>query len=154
MAKKLDALSIPEPNSGCWLWLGTMTNSGYGMIGSGGNRKNGGKPMGAHQAAWVVSRGAIPGGMQVCHHCDVKVCINPDHLYLGTPKKNMEDAAARGRLRRGMERRNAKFSDDDIRDIRKRHASGETYCAIGRAFGVGHTHVRKIVTGEIWAHVP
>lgn len=91
--ERLMTLSIPEPNSGCWLWFGSATPAGYGKIGIDG------KTMLAHRASYIAFRGPIPRRQLVCHVCDVPACINPDHLFLGTWCDNRADAMLKGRVR-------------------------------------------------------
>jgi len=92
LSDRIDNLSVPEPNTGCQLWTGTVvTTTGYGEI------KIAGKKMSAHCASWVAHRGAIPTGMVIMHKCDVRTCVNIDHLSLGTRKDNSMDMARKGR---------------------------------------------------------
>ena len=83
---------LPEPTSGCWLWKRAINSAGYGLIGKEG------KLYTAHRISWELHNGPIPEGIQVCHKCDVKYCVNPDHLFLGTQKDNMDDAVRKGRV--------------------------------------------------------
>lgn len=83
----------PEPNTGCWLWSGSLGSTGYGHI------RQGDDVLHAHRASWELFKGLLPPGLFVCHKCDVMPCVNPDHLFLGTPKDNMKDMSAKGRLR-------------------------------------------------------
>ncbi len=80
--------------SGCWLWTGATFASGYGQT-----RRNY-RERRAHRASWEVHRGPIPEGMCVLHKCDVKLCVNPDHLFLGTHAENMADMSRKGRVSR------------------------------------------------------
>lgn len=80
-----------QKSDGCWLWTATKTK-GYGMI-LGPNRI----PLQAHRVAWRLTFGDIPSGLSVLHHCDVPLCVNPAHLWLGTQKDNLEDAERKGR---------------------------------------------------------
>jgi HNH endonuclease len=91
---RLDHFSIPEPNSGCLLWTGGYSTYGYGVIGYGGRTWQ------AHRLAWINVHGPIPLGALICHRCDVRGCINPDHLFLGTPSDNMVDMHEKRRARR------------------------------------------------------
>jgi hypothetical protein len=91
---RLEALSIPEPNTGCWLWTsGVNKPAGYGIL------TVEGRCVTAHRAAYEAFCGPIPTGLCVCHRCDVKLCINPEHLFLGTVQDNQTDKARKGRGR-------------------------------------------------------
>jgi hypothetical protein len=81
---------VPEPNSGCWLWLGAMA-SGYGTF------LVNGKMTGAHRVAWQLYRGEISEGLFICHSCDVPSCVNPGHLFVGSNTDNQRDALNKGR---------------------------------------------------------
>jgi hypothetical protein len=86
------ALTIPEPNSGCLLWLGTVSKtSGYGNYALKKYRTS------AHRASYILFKGEIPDGTEVCHTCDVKLCVNPDHLFIGSRMDNQQDMADKGR---------------------------------------------------------
>lgn len=118
MAKPFDDLYIPEPNTGCWLWLGVERN-GYGTYTV---RANGRKKMhSAHRFAWERVHGPIPKGLFACHRCDTPGCVNPDHIFLGTPRDNFED------MRR-----------------KRRHTwNRRTHCINGHEYTPENTYMRK-----------
>jgi hypothetical protein len=78
-------------SNGCWLWTATKDRRLYGRFWNDGNR------FGAHRTAWELTRGPIPPGLYVLHHCDTPPCVNPEHLFIGTQTDNMRDMAAKGR---------------------------------------------------------
>jgi hypothetical protein len=87
---------IEENEKGCWIWTGAKFVSGYGKINTGG------KMVRAHRISYELSNGKIPIGMHVLHTCDNKLCVNPNHLEVGTQKKNMIDASTRGLIKRSL----------------------------------------------------
>jgi hypothetical protein len=82
----------PEPTSGCWLWSGRYAEGGYGVIDM--LRV----PVLAHRFSWIIFRGPIPDSVLACHKCDNPACVNPDHMFLGSPKDNMQDCLTKGRF--------------------------------------------------------
>jgi len=124
--------SIPEPNSGCWLWLGAPTKkkNGYGVV-CGGTAKYGTYwHVPAHRYSYMVFRGPIPEGMCVLHKCDNGLCVNPDHLWIGTQKDNMHDCVRKGRFRGGNAgithcKRGHKFTEENT--YFDKH-NGERHC--------------------------
>jgi hypothetical protein len=87
LERRLAERSVRDPKTGCQLWTASRNRSGYGHLFWKG------VPQLAHRAAWMARHGPIPAGLYVCHRCDVRTCINPDHLFLGTQKDNMIDRA-------------------------------------------------------------
>lgn len=94
---RIEESSIPEPNSGCWLWLSSVKNSGYGQIGAASPYTGRRTMLSAHKAAHIVFNGAVPDGGVVRHICDNKLCVNPEHLTVGTQAQNLSDMRGRGR---------------------------------------------------------
>lgn len=140
---ELLALTIPEPNTGCYLWtMGLTVRGGYGQL------NNFGKVQKAHRLAWTLAHGAIENGMHVCHRCDTPACCNPDHLFLGTNAENTADKLRKGRQPRGETHQSARLSDAEVSEIRRLAPSGLTHKAIGALFGVSREHVRDVIAGK------
>src|SRR5262245_37866332 len=93
LQQRLDQGSIVDPKTGCRLWT-------RARIGNYGNIRMDGRTLRAHRAAWIARHGPIPAGLVVCHRCDTPLCINPDHLFLGTHRENMIDMAMKIRAKK------------------------------------------------------
>lgn len=136
----------------CWLWTAARNRDGYGLINASRSLKTTGGL--AHRAAWELAHGPIPPGLYVLHSCDNPPCVRADHLFLGSQKDNMRDAARKGRRwytgRKGTKHHMARLTDDDVRAIR---ASMESGVVVAARYGVGTDHVRKIRLREKWGHV-
>lgn len=148
---------IPEPNSGCWLWLSALNVNGYGQL------KCGGYAGYAHRYSYqhLVAGGADIRGKLVCHKCDNPCCVNPDHLFLGSAADNMADCIRKGRhasqrpttnYARGVDAARAKLNERSVKEIRRlKGVLGQR--KIAAAFGVTRGAVRCIHAGETWKHV-
>jgi hypothetical protein len=126
---------------GCWQWAGGIYPSGYGSFWIDGQTRR------ANRVSYELFKGAIPEGLFVLHECDNPPCVNPDHLFLGTPLDNMQDKCAKGRHRFG---RTCKLTEEDIRVIR---ASDLPQAKLGVQFGIHQVTVSEIVTRKIWKHI-
>lgn len=135
----------PEPNSGCWLWLGPLSGSGYGRMTI--NKKG----VQAHRVAWEINNGKIPDGLFACHTCDVRCCVNPAHLFLGTQSDNLQDMVNKKRdnPRRGERHGKARFSETQIAAIR---ADMRSLAQIASEYGVDKQYIHRIKKGKHWRH--
>lgn len=142
--------SIPEPNSGCWLWLGRLDKDGYGSIVINNKLQR------AHRASYFLLKGPVPDGLIVRHTCDFPPCINPDHLLVGTHLDNTCDAFRRGRRvpMRGEGHTGSKLTDDSVTAIRARFANGERQAALAAEFGVSVGATVAVIRRKTWKHVP
>jgi hypothetical protein len=153
LAEQIERLSIPEPNSGCWIWLAATTNNGYGYL---TQRVARGvfKSIRSNRAAWIAYRGDIPDGLHVLHRCDNRLCVNPDHLFIGTHAENMADMAAKGRHRKANPvGENAHLSK--LTDIQARYvlASNKKGSDLARELGVSRNCISALRTGYSWKHL-
>lgn len=127
----------------CWNWIGSTTKNGYGVIRIGHSLD-----VYAHRMAWELHNGAIPTGMHVCHHCDNRRCVNPDHLFIGTQHDNMRDMANKGR-----NSPNRLYTESTVRAAVDRYISGVSSADVSQEFGVSRVQLRKWVKGEQWSHL-
>lgn len=128
---------------GCWEWQGTRLPKGYGQLYF---RK---KKFYTHRLAYEVAF-EDPGELLVRHRCDNPPCCNPDHLLKGTVQDNSDDAVERGLTCKGEDNGTAKLTNEQVVEIRKRYAAGESQIALGKAFGVHHINICKIVRNLTW----
>jgi hypothetical protein len=138
----------------CWLWLGGKTTNGYGEI------RYHGRDYYVHRLSWELHRSAIPKGLWVLHHCDVRHCVKPDHLYLGTHRDNMRDMRDRKRWNhdpatraRGERHGLSKLNTKQVKALRKRRATGITISQLARESGVARSTIRRAVNGDTWRGV-
>lgn len=146
-----------EKTDTCWVWVGAKTPGGYGVIGMGGKD---GVQTTAHRISWELHFGSLPADQVVCHRCDVRACVRPDHLFLGTQAENLTDASRKGRLvgNRGLFKgeasMNAKLTEADVVAIRTRWAAGEKPPALAVDYGVSPALIYAVVQRKAWKHVP
>jgi len=132
--------------SGCWRWIRARKGKeakkggGYGCV------RIKGRLFGAHRLACENRHGPAPEGMQAMHSCHNTLCVNPEHLSWGRNYDNQQDAAKA--LRRAK-----KLTPDDVRDIRRRHAAGESQKSIGAIYKIAQGDVSHILHRHWWAHV-
>lgn len=130
----------------CWLWTGA-TIKGYGAFG---------RPTAlAHRVAYEMAYGPIPTGKHIRHICDVKNCVNPEHLLLGTHTENMNDAIARKRLRYGEQHPNSRLTSDEVQEIKralKTYKHG-LFTKLAMKYKVSLTTIQNIHTGRTWTEI-
>lgn len=142
-----------DPATGCYEWNGGRNRAGYGLYPIDNGQRF------AHRVAWANLHGEIPPGMIICHHCDNPCCVNPDHLFLGTPADNTADMMKKGRDRHrpqvGEKHWKARLTPADVMEMRRLYgAGGVRQVDLASRFGVAQAYVSEIVRGEAWAHLP
>lgn len=130
-------------HSDCWLWTGSQNRGGYGIFNNGL----------AHRFSWSLVHGSIPKGLQICHVCDVRACVKPEHLFLGSQQDNVSDMHQKGRQRhlKGQESGSSKLTELQvlqIRDLYELHHFSQQHLA--ERFGVSQRTVSFIVRRQTW----
>lgn len=143
---RLEVNHIPVPEAGCWLWTGPVNEDGYGQT------WDGVRYLGAHRASYALHIGPIPKGKEVCHKCDTRSCINPDHLFLGTHGENMRDMYRKGRRTQCGERNgHARLTEAQVSEIKR---SGHVPRKVLAAnYGVSVSLIGMIRGGYLWKEV-
>jgi hypothetical protein len=173
LRERIERNCIPEPNSGCWLWVGSQRGPRYGHL------LVAGRGEAAHRMSWVAFNGPIPNGLHVLHRCDVGFCVNPDHLFLGDAKANAEDRERKGRgnqcsgerwqslhppetfsrgdrhyarntpgFRAGENNGRANLNEQAVAEIRRSSIGVKRMAEI---YGVHVKHIQRIRRGKAWA---
>lgn len=160
LRERFERAYTPEPMSGCWLWTGDVCRgTGYGRISSINSGRR--EIIRAHRLSYELHVGPIPAGMMVCHRCDNRACVNPQHLFVGSALDNVRDMDAKHRRRtvvpvrahpKGSQVATAKLSESDVLDIRRRLPC--PYPVLAAEYGVDRSVISKIATGRAWRHCP
>jgi len=144
------AKSFRKSPDGCWIWTGGRTYA-YGSIYEGHKRHR------AHRLSWVLKHGEIGPGLVVCHRCDNPLCVNPDHLFLGTQGDNIRDMYEKGRggprFRGARAHGNAVLTVEQARAIRDKFHAKVPRRHIAREFGISLNVVEQIGAGKAWTQV-
>ena len=139
---------VPNPENGCLEWHGWADRNGYGRI------KINGKGVYTHRLAYELAVGPI-GDFKVLHKCDNPACCNPDHLFLGTLKENMQDMVKKGRnyVCSGSRHGLSKLTEAQVLEIRDKTAQGASQASLARFYGVSAASINKIVRRRVWTHI-
>lgn len=152
MRSKLDRFMThvePDGISGCWHWSAATDQAGYGIIGWRGRMDR------AHRVSWELHSGQAPGPAKVLHRCDVRGCVNPSHLFLGTQLDNIADMVRKGRQRTnpqfGSNNPQSKLTEAQVADIRAGVATGIPQRRFSEQLGVSPMTISRAVRGETWS---
>lgn len=161
LKERFDEKWIEDKKTGCWEWQANKDDEGYGVFWRDEKNRR------AHRVSYELHTGKDPEGFLVCHKCDNRSCVNPECLFLGTHRDNMNDMIHKGRSRScgtGHNWWQTKLQECDVRSIRgmiQRHPDLLHHRAVGTDlkkflchwFGVEETSIRKIAANKTWKHV-
>jgi predicted DNA-binding protein (UPF0251 family) len=151
-----------DKTAGCWLWTAGTDSNGYGVF------TIGGRALGAHRVSYEWTYGSVPDDLNVLHRCDVRACVRPDHLFLGTNADNSRDMVSKGRaasgdrnsthihpeMVQGERNGRARLTGADVLEIRRLYAAGGIrQVDLAKRFGVPQVHISRIVLRQSWKHI-
>lgn len=137
-----------EQRGECLIWLGKTDRDGYGTWSS----KVPGGPR-VHRIAYIINKGPIEKGLLVCHTCDVRNCVNPNHLFLGTNKENTADRHAKGRDIRGERHHKSKLTKENVLEMRRIYKERGHIREIAKNFGVCYATAREAIQNISWKSI-
>jgi hypothetical protein len=145
LLKKIEASSVKVPESGCWIWMKSLNHRGYGKTCLGKE-----KTISAHRASYEEKYGKIPNGLMALHSCDVRCCVNPDHIFLGTQQDNMTDKVNKKRQANGEKHGMSKLTKEQAFEAK---FGTEKAASLSKRFGCSATIIRQIRNGYYWKHL-
>lgn len=128
----------------CWIWTGATLLNGYGTL------TRDGKRIYVHRLSYEINVGPIPAGQFVCHKCDVRTCVRPDHLFAGSVGDNNRDMWSKGRGR-GLDPHNGKLTLEQRRAAVERVANGETKTTVAESLGVTRQAIDYLIRSDLYA---
>ena len=141
---------VKKTRHGCWEWQGSKTSAGYGQLWFEGRHAV------AHRISYELCIGHTPKGMYVCHKCDNPCCVNPKHLFLGTPKDNQHDSKMKNRRSTwdGEKNPRVKLTEKDVLAIRAKYKPDVcSYKMLANEYGVTQGCIGFIVLRQRWGHI-
>lgn len=149
-AKKrfMSYVSIPQNEYDCWLWKGDIGKDGYGRFEM--KVESGYKTHRAHRISYMFFVDSIPDDKLICHSCDNTLCVNPNHLFLGTNQDNIDDRTKKNRQAKGEKVNTNKLTRQNVYQIREMIEQGYTLQKIASIFGVCDVAISSIKSGKSW----
>lgn len=144
ISKELILNNIKVDENGCWIWQRPLAGYGYGGIHVNGKHC---KP---HRISYEVFRGKFDQKMLVCHICDVRSCVNPHHLFIGTEKDNAIDAKNKNRTTRGEKHGCSKLKLKQVLKIINDYSSGVKVKDMAKTYSVAESTIHRILNGKKW----
>jgi hypothetical protein len=152
ISERLDKYTVPEPNTGCWLWIGACAADGYPRLTIGSLTDKTKKSVRVNRLVCEMVHG-LPEGMHALHKCDNPICVNPDHIYPGTSQQNTYDCIKRMRrtqIKRGSQNVMAVLNEDQVISIR---LSSEKGVELAKKYGVSQAAISLIRSRKNWGHI-